>query len=194
MAAKVNQPQTSIQLDSSRLRRASELFMPGNSNDILVNSLEGLGAELSNRGGAIGNSQGLTPSIREYVARARTLSGAISYASDRLAEVMTRYQQIGWMRRALAYETTPDVFAQVTDPKAVSWRMFMGLAIKDFHLDISSLMDALAPVVIQTECKLDPKDKDRLPGWAAIESRSQGNYRKQLAPDITNIVDRTDRW
>ena len=187
-------PRANIRLDSSRLHRARELFMPSDSTDIFVNSLEGVGVELGNRARAIGKTQGLSTAMREYVARASTLSAAISYASDRMTEVMIRHQEIGWMRTALAYETQPDVFAQVSDPKAVSWRMFMGLAIKDFHIDISSLMDALAPVVIQTKSKLESKDMGRLPGWAEIESSSKSIYRKQLADDLLGVVDSTDRW
>ncbi len=195
MAARGDKPRTNIQLDLFRLRRARQLFVPNDSTDILITSLEGLGVELSNRAMAIGKTQGLSPAMREYITRAGTLSAAISYASHRLSEVMTRHQLIGWMRHALAYETQPDVFAQASDPKTMRWRIFMGLAIKDFHIDIASLMDALAPVVIQTESKLASKDNDILPGWADIDGRKKrSKHREQLPDELRDIVDSTKRW
>lgn len=133
--------------------------------------------------------------MREYTTRASTMSEAISYASDRLTDILARHQQIGWMRRTLAYEPEPNVFDQAADPKAALWRIFLGLAIKDYHLDISSLMDAVAPAVIQTEGKLKSSDKIRLPGWDAIIDGTKGPYRKLLSPDTTKIIDRTEkRW
>ena len=192
MAATGNQPRTSIHLDLSRLHRARKLFAPNDSTDILVTSLEGLGVELGNRAMAIGKTQGLSTAMTEFVTRAGTLSAAINYASHRLTEVMIRHRQIGWMRAMLAYETKTDVFEQVSDPKAVSWRLFMGIAVKDFHIDISSLMDALALVLIQTGSKPVSMDKDRLPGWSDV--RNKKSYRQQLAHDLLVIIDSTNRW
>ena len=182
-----------IQLDLSRLRRARQLFTPNDSStDILLTSLEGLGAELRNRAMA---GHGLGPPWDKYMGRAGILSAAISYASHRLTDVMIRHQQIGWMKRALDYEAEPDVFAQVSDPKANSWRMFMGLAVKDFHIDIASLMDALAPVVIQTKTTPISNSKDRLPGWSDIDgSKSKSRHREQLEEDLLVIIDSTKRW
>ena len=100
------------------------------------------------------------------------------------------------MRQALDYKAESDIIAQASDLKAASWRMFLGLAIKDFHLDVSSLMDSLAPVIIQVNGQLKSADKVRLPGWEAITSgsRTRRNYRKQLSTDIANIVDKTESW
>ncbi len=180
-----------IQFELQRLSRAREFFIPGDSNDTLVISLEGLRAELRNRVGAIRGSQELITSI----AHASALSDAISYASGRLSDVMARHQQIGWMRRTLAYEPKPNVFDQAADTQAALWRIFLGLAIKDYHLDISSLMDAVAPVVIQVDNKRKSGDKIHPPGWNALLPGTKGNYREQLSTDITNIIDRAEkRW
>lgn len=48
---KISQP--SIRLDPIRLHKASELFIPSDSTDVLVNSLEGVGVELGNRVAAL---------------------------------------------------------------------------------------------------------------------------------------------
>lgn len=185
-----------IQLDLSHLSRVRELFILADSNDTLVISLEGLGAELSNRVLSIKNTPNLPTSMRQYMTQVSKVAEAISYLSDRLTDVIARHQQISWMRHMLDYKAASGVFAQATDPKAALWRIFLGLAIKDFHLDISSLMDSVAPVVIQAEGKLKSGDKVRLPGWEAIVSRSKTgkSYREQLSPDVTNIVDKAERW
>lgn len=180
--------------DSSRLHRVRKLFVSGDSTDILFTTLEGLGAELSNRWMAIGNDQGLGKAMRENVARTKALSEAIAYASERLTEVLARQQLIGWMKSVLAYETNPDIFAQASDPKAQSWRLYMGLAIKDFHVAIGSLMDALAPVVIQVKSELKLEDRVKLSGWAYIQQGPKRTYREKLPNDLRDIVDSADRW
>jgi len=183
-----------MKVDLARLYRARELLVTDETTDILLTTLEGLGVELSNRWRSVGQVQGLSQAMQDYLARARAVSDAIIYASERLTEVFIRHRCIDWMRNELAYETNPDIFAQASDPKAQSWRLFMGLAIKDFHVDIGSLMDALAPVIIQAKGKLKSKDKSNLPGWADIQSGTKRSYREQLAVDLCAAVDSTDRW
>lgn len=180
--------------DSSRSHRARSLFVSRESNDIQLTSLEGLGAELSSRWSGLAADQSLGQAIREKAARAKALCVAIAYASERLTDMLVRLQLVEWMKTVLAYETDPDVFAQAQDPKAASWRMYMGLAVKDFHIDIASLMDALAVVVIHAGPQLKREDGDWLPGWRSIRLGSDGPYRKQLGDDLRGIVDSTERW
>jgi len=185
-----------IHIDSSHLNRALSLFKTDNpTTDILTTSLEGLGAELSNRCMAIGQGRNPREEMREYVMSTQTLSESISYASRRLGDVLIRHEEINWMREILAYKLNSN-FNQVSDPKAIAWRQFMGLAVKDFHLDIGSLMDALAPVIIQTKSKLKSKDAERPPGWATIrkDKDTKSTYRQQLSGDLCRIVDSTDCW
>ncbi|MFC1943089.1 hypothetical protein ACFLWO_00705 [Chloroflexota bacterium] len=181
-----------IQLDLSHLSRIEKLFIPGNSTDTLVISLEGLGAELSNRVGAFKNAPNSITSLSAYLTRASKLAEAISYTSDRLTDVLARHRQIRWMRHSLDYSAVSDAFAQAEDPTAAAWRIFLGLAIKDFHLDISSLMDSLAPVIIQVNGELKPGDTAHLPGWKDIKNK--GKYRKQISSDMADIVDKSERW
>jgi hypothetical protein len=183
-----------MHLDPSQLNRAKKLFVLGNSTDMLFTALEGLGAELSVRWRAADHGGNLSQPMRQYVERIRVLSAAIVYASNRFTDILFRQQEIDWKKEVLAYIPKSDVFDQASDQKASSWRMFMGLAIKDFHVDISSLMDALAPIVIQVESKLKTKDVNSLPGWADIQKGTRRSYRKQLSNDICKIIDDTDRW
>jgi hypothetical protein len=161
---------------------------------MLFTALEGLGVELGVRWRAADHGGNLSQSLSQYVERIRVLSGAISYTSNRFTDILFRQQEIDWKKEVLAYVPKSDVFDQASDPKASSWRMFMGLSIKDFHVDIVSLMDALAPVLIQTESKLKPKDVNRLPGWATIQRGTKCSYRKELSHDLCKIIDGTDRW
>ncbi|MFC2072616.1 hypothetical protein ACFLUU_07970 [Chloroflexota bacterium] len=191
-------PAVTASLELSRLRRASRLFKSNGRTDVLVTNLEGLGAELSNRAMAIGNAPGLAANIQEYGDRAKKLSSAVNYASDRLGEVLARLRLINWLTDALSYQTPEDLIAQVSDPKVVAWRTYMGLAVKDFHTDLGSLMDALAPVVTQTERGLGAKQQKRPPGWSDLsgdESNARSSKYRALVPQaLLDIVDETKRW
>jgi hypothetical protein len=191
-----NLPRTNIQLDLSRLELAHKSFIPRNSDDILVNTLEGTGAELGNQVIAIARRQDLGFAIDIYADRAGEISAAINYASKRLTELMVRQCQISWMKHALAYAPNPDVFAQFSDRNAVLWRLFMELAVKDFHRDASSLMDALALVAVQTGENRISDDNGRFPNWADVESNKLklNKRREQISDDLLKIVDGVENW
>jgi len=183
-----------MRLDPSRVRRALSLFGSSEHNDILCTTLEGLGAELGNMAASICSVPGLNQSIKEKMEQAKSLSGSISYVSRRFTDLLMRLQEIEWKKEALAYEPTRDGFDLITDPTANHWRMFMALAIKDFHADIGSLMDALAPVVIQAAGELKDKDRTKLPGWADIQCGTQRSYRATLPSNLLSVVDNADGW
>ncbi|MDY6911339.1 MAG: hypothetical protein SVM79_03145 [Chloroflexota bacterium] len=179
-----------IQLDSARLQQAKDLFILGDDIDYLLTSLEGLGAKLGIRWASFQQFQQPRQAIPNKEAKAKSLSDAINYASHRLTDVLARLQEIEWKKEVLSYETNLNVSAMVSDP----WRMFMGLAVKDFHLDITSLIDSLAPVIIQADSELKNKDRIKFPSWADIQNNSKRSYRQQLSDTLRKIVDDTDRW
>ena len=183
-----------MRLDSSRVRRALSLFRSSERDCILCTTLEGLGAELGNMSASIGSVPGLNKAILEQMERAKSLSASISYVSRRFTELLMRLQEIEWKKEALAYDPTRDGFDLITDRTANRWRMFMALAIKDFHVDIGSLMDALAPVVIQAAGELKQKDQTKLPGWADVQCGTQRSYRATLPPNLLSVVDDADGW
>ncbi len=181
-------------IDLQRLNLIYDRFQIGSSSDVLTTSIEGLGTELNNRYLAIRNSQSLRQPIKDYITKIHALSQAINYMSKRFTDLLIRQQEINWMKQELAYETSPDVFAQASDPKAALWRSFMALAIKDFHIDMSSLMDSLAPVIIQAEGKLKSKDQSSLPGWPDIQNGTKRSYRTNLSDELQAVIDTADTW
>ena len=184
-----------MEVNQDRVIRARQLFTPNGSNEILSTTFEGLGAELGNRLLVLRSGQGFGEKMPHYHHRVKVLTEAMSYATERLTEVLVRLQAIEWMKDVLAYENNPDPFVQASDPRAIAWRLYLGLAIKDFHVDIGSLMDALAPVIIQAGGELKAKDRERLPGWAAIQKGTDRSYRQELPDGLLKIVDDTDtRW
>ena len=183
-----------MRLDPLRVRRALSLFVSSDRACILYTSLEGLGVEQGNMSATIGRVPGLNKAILNKVERAKALSGSISYVSRRFSDLLMRLQKIGWMKGALAYDPAQDAFDPVEDPTAQHWRMFMALAIKDFHIDIGSFMDALAPVVIQGAGDLKAKDRTSLPGWADIQSGTKRSYRAALPPELLSVVDDAADW
>ena len=74
------------------------------------------------------------------------------------------------------------------------WNVFAGLAIKDFHTDIGSLMDSIALMLIRLESTVS------LDGWvppfSAIQNEQgkKKTYRKTIPESILLVVDETDRW
>jgi len=183
-----------MRLDLSRVRRALSLFGSSERDRILCTTLEGLGVELGNRSASISSVPSLNKAILEQMEQAKSLSGSISYVARRFTDLLMRFQEIEWKKGALAYDPTRDGFDFITDPTANQWRMFMALAIKDFHVDIGSFMDALAPVVIQAAGELKNKDRTKLPGWADIQCGTQRSYRATLPPNLLSVVDDADGW
>jgi hypothetical protein len=143
---------------------------------------------------AVGRVPDRNEAISKQMEQARSLSGSISYVSRRFSDLLMRLHEIAWMKEALAYDPTRDAFDLVSDPAAQRWRMFMALAIKDFHVDVGSFMDSLAPVLIQGAARLKAKDRTSLPGWADIQSDTKRSYRAALPANVLSIVDDTDGW
>lgn len=117
--------------------------------------------------------------------RARLLVSAATYAGRRLNDLLLRQSFISWLRRE---------FAQHGQHPSGIWRVFAALAIKDFHSDASSLMDAVAPVAILIDADIKKEDRKKLPGFPDIQGGTQRSYRKRLQHDVLTIVDDTERW
>jgi hypothetical protein len=183
-----------MRLDQARVRRVLSLFGSSGHDCILCTTLEGLGVELGNMAASIGSVPGLDKAIAEKINKAKSLSGSISYMSRRFIELIMRLQEIEWKKETLSYDPTRDGFDVIENPMAIHWRMFMALAIKDFHVDIGSLMDALAPVVIQTAGELKTKDRTKLPGWTDIQCGTKRSYRATLPVNLLRVVDDADGW
>ena len=183
-----------MRLDPARVRRVLSLFGSSGHDFILCTTLEGLGVELGNIAASIGSVPSLNKTLAEKMEKANSLSGSISYVSRRFTELIMRLQEIEWKKETLTYDPTRHGFDVIEDPTAKHWRMFMALAIKDFHVDIGSLMDALAPVVIQAAGELKNKDRNKLPGWADIQCGTQRSYRATLPANLLGVVDDADGW
>ncbi|MFB3886934.1 MAG: hypothetical protein ACE144_17045 [Thermodesulfobacteriota bacterium] len=184
-----------MRVDPLRVRRALSLFVSSVPDCILCTSLEGLGAELGNMSASIGRVPDLPEALLKQIGQAKALSGSISYAARRFTDLLMRLQEIEWKKDTLAYDPTQDAFDLVSDPTANRWRMFMALAVKDFHVDVGSLMDALGAVVIQGGAGgLKNKNRTSLPGWADIQSGTKRSYRTRLPSNLLIIVDDADEW
>lgn len=80
----------------------------------------------------------------------------------------------------------------------MSWFNFGGLAIKDFHLDLGSLMDSLAPVVLQAYGVFDAEGTTKFPVFPDIQKKNGSarapKFRGGLPASILSIIDSTDGW
>jgi len=181
--------------DPSQIQRAKKLIISTDSGYVLRTSFEGLGAEISNRCRALKlmNKNSLNQNWKNST-RFQTLSDSFGYASKRLTDILIRLQEIIWKRASLTYDVQPNTFTPPIDPIVFKYSNFLGLSIKDFHVDIISFMDSLAPVIIQAESSLKSKDRQNTPGWPDIQKNSKRGYRTQMSGDFCAIIDKCERW
>lgn len=182
-------------LERDRIKRARALISLGDSEygDVLQTRFEDLGNELSIRSLMFRqrkNWKGITDSEKYH-----KLSSAFKYTSLRLSEIFVRLELLRFIGNETGRIPEADRLAEMTKSPGEGnpwmWDQYAGLAIKDFHSDISSVMDSVAPVVIQVEGEIK---KDESPGFPDIQKRTERSYRKTISPDILGIIDETNRW
>ena len=96
---------------------------------------------------------------------------------SRIGDLLTRLHMIEWMRLQ---------FAEIDDPQSRGWSRFASLAIKDFHVDAVSLLDAVALVVIRASCVVvEDSPTGWLPGWPHLVGRP---YAAKLPQNVRDLV------
>jgi hypothetical protein len=106
------------------------------------------------------------------------LHRATTGLQPRTSDLLTRLQMIEWMRLQ---------FASLGDPDSRHWSRFASLAIKDFHVDVGSLLDVVAPVVIRSTCLRMPKGYP--PGWAYLVGKKCLQELPQNVRDLLVALD-----
>jgi hypothetical protein len=169
-------------LSEERLRSVVSLFTPSKieGRQQLLLRLESVAVELGRLG-----SMDPFPLKAISADRARQLVTATFYASTRLNDFLLRQSFIAWLRRQ---------FIEHSQYPSGLWPAFGALAIKDFHADISSLMDATAPLAILIDTEIKKDDLDKLPGFADIQRGTKRSYRTRMQPDLLEVVDATEQW
>lgn len=160
-------------IDASRLNHVRSLFEEGSQVTLRI-GLESAVSAL----GLLGSTD--SPAAE----RAECLARASGHTMQRLSETFVRLAFLDWLRQQFVGREKP------TD----EWRAFASLAVKDFHADVASLMDSVAPIIILADGKLKKEDRDKLPGFADIQAGSHRSYRAALAEDVSTLVDSTDDW
>lgn len=115
--------------------------------------------------------------------RADRLARASGYVMQRLSEIFVRLSFLHWLRRQFADSEGSEF-----------WRAFASLAVKDFHADVASLMDSVAPMIILIDNELKKDDRDKPPSFADVLASSKRTYRTLLADDVRALVDATASW
>ena len=172
--------------DSETILRTRELIkLDGfEGKDCITLSFQSLGAELSIRA-HVERQFRKTKKRESQTTTIEMISPAFVYASQRLLELFQRMGQIEFQRKS---------FSLLEGEEANFWHIYAGLSIKDFHVDVASLMDSLAPVLIQVKGQLKRKDKKKLPGWADIQSGAKRSFRDSIPDDLIENIDTTERW
>jgi hypothetical protein len=169
--------------DAPRVAQALQMFGDGmlGAPHSFQTTFESLGNELHIRHLVTATSKS-PGSINAQLAR------LFSYVSFRLTELFFRLEQLNWMQRQ---------FLTITGDDAAQWHNFAALCIKDFHIDVSAVMDAVAPAILQTGKAYDAAGEHQLPGFADIQrsgSPRAVNFRKQLGQEVIDKIDSAELW
>ncbi|MBC2734167.1 MAG: hypothetical protein HF981_07405 [Desulfobacteraceae bacterium] len=106
---------------------------------------------------------------------------------SRFSDFLNRLNLIRWMHGTFESQTGDD---------SKYWHLFAGLAVKDFHTDLSSLMDSLAPVIITTTVGVDSLNHDAsyLPGFSHLLPDRRRSFWQKLPSDIQSLIHNTADW
>jgi hypothetical protein len=150
------------------------------NSDILISSFECLGVTVQQKSSVIKPKSDKTKTDKYSL-----LASLFHYSSFRLTEVIKRLEFIHWTQNQLETNKESDLN---------KWSMFAALLIKDFHIDISSLLDSLSPVIIEAVLGLKKKDQKKYPGFADISKDTSRTYRSKLPKEFVGIIDSCDSW
>jgi len=165
-----------------RIEKAKSLFelMNDHNEYKLMSSFECLGNEIFSRTLSL-------PALKlsvSYVNSQKLLAKTFQSFFLRLSDVFYRLNQLNWMRAEFEKD----------DSKYSKWNVFAALSIKDFHVDLSSLMDSISPILIQSTIGLKHNDHENFPGFPDIQESSKRTYRKELPLELTTVIDSSATW
>jgi hypothetical protein len=173
-------------LNPSRVEKAIALFGsgdvgPGGYPHSVTISFEAVWADMHMRALVLQQSGLKSTRLRESVDLARLFQ----YASFRFQELLSRLWYLDSLRRQCE-----------AMGKESPWFSFAGLAIKDFHVDLGSLMDAVAPGVIRASGAVDLSSQKKLPGFADVNGDSQrsATFRLGIGEKLLGLIDSTAAW
>ena len=165
-------------LKMNHVEKAESLFFKTrkSSEQQLITSFESIYSTIS-----------LLPSsfALENVTSKKLLLRTFQYSSLRFSDLFFRLNLINWINKSCKRKTAP-IYGD--------WYTYTGLAIKDFHIDISSFMDSLAPIIIQSVIGLKEDDQKKFPGFPDILKGTKRSFRKNFPPELMTIIDSTNRW
>lgn len=173
--------------DPTSIRRTLSLFSPGilGARHTLTMGFESLGLEVGTRARVLQQSGLTAASLRDSPQLARLFA----YASFRFRELLMRLEFLNWLQRQ---------HQSIGNDYSPSWHNFAALAIKDFHVDLGSLMDAVAPVVLQASGAFDAAGEKKFPGFADVRATGGSDralgFRRSIDAGVLNVIDSTTRW
>jgi hypothetical protein len=164
-------------IDIDVLRRARDLWAIGPEHPFFTNSLGKLDAQLSASLALARASGNVIEQNRPDYLQHR----AMKHLEMRISDFLTRIHLIDWLwEQAIASGNDMGLFG------------FRALAIKDVHIDVIGVMDAAAPIAIQTTGSVNWGRAELLPGHRHLTSA--GKHRESLPGEVRNLVDGSIRW
>lgn len=181
-----------IELD--RVKRVRSLVSLGDvmGSDIMETKFESLGNQVH----LLAMMFNSTSKYEKEGGHFRSLAVLFRSVNFRLTDVFFRLSALELMRHEYAQISESERIADLIGPADHGdrwmWHMLIELAIKDFHADINSLMDSVAPLIISMNQEL--RDPNWVPGFSQIRKDRWKEFRKQIPEQIKAIIDKTDSW
>lgn len=174
-------------IDVARLEKALSLFGPGDGPD----GLDTLQVGLCSLGADVGDrafrkvDQAQQPDVCAHWLRIRDKTQDVM---NRLSDVTLRTRQVEWIQQQRA----------AVDGSYGYLDKYVEMAVKDFHSDLFSLMNALAPVVAQAHAATPVFKPHEEPVFADINGYASSGKARQLRESVPHslleIVDATQTW
>ena len=163
-------------IDPSRIQKARGFLHLGTKDGygLVIESFTNLNAELQVEAIKSTDHGGKTGAPSRYAL----IAASTHFVTGKLLDIFGRLEMVDWMNRELSI---------LPYGENDQYRIYMGLAVKDFHADVFSLLDSLASAVALASRGLYSENNQRLPGWSAIQLRksdTQEIHRQNLAEDL----------
>lgn len=167
-----------LSVDPDRIRRTISLFHAGSSPDEhkLSTQFESLCSEIVMRAKIMERCQNTSSNSKSL----KVLARLFEHASLRLSDVLTRLNFIDAIQKEFV-EKDIRLFSP--------WNVWASLLIKDFHLDVISLMDSTAAIAIEGTVDLKPKDLERPPDFSDLLPNTKRSYRSKMPEAVIRMFD-----
>lgn len=115
-----------------------------------------------------------------------TLNRMLNNAHSRFTDILTRLRLVEHLKQDLYCDD---------NTMSGEWFGFGALCVKDFHIDVGSLMDALAAVIVTADVGFSGNKNDWMPSFSSIQNNQKNKAnRSKLTERAKEVIDSSEIW